>query len=99
MPFARVPDEKMYYAAHGSEKCPVVLIHGAGGSHLAWPPQVRRLEGPRLSRWTFRGMGNRREREKAASQPTPSASAISCGRWTWTTRFWWGTPWAAPLPR
>jgi len=24
---------------------PVILIHGAGGTHLNWPPQVRRLNG------------------------------------------------------
>ncbi len=27
--------------------CPVVLVHGAGGTHLHWPPQVRRLPGLR----------------------------------------------------
>jgi len=27
---------------------PLVLVHGAGGSHLSWPPQVRRLEGIRV---------------------------------------------------
>jgi pimeloyl-ACP methyl ester carboxylesterase len=27
---------------------PVVLIHGAGGNHLHWPPQVRRLPGRRM---------------------------------------------------
>lgn len=25
------------------EKIPLVLLHGAGGTHLFWPPQVRRL--------------------------------------------------------
>ena len=24
---------------------PVTLIHGAGGNHLYWPPEVRRLAG------------------------------------------------------
>jgi pimeloyl-ACP methyl ester carboxylesterase len=39
---------KLYYFAHEAEnkaaKRPfVILIHGAGGSHLSWPPQIRRL--------------------------------------------------------
>lgn len=27
---------------------PLALIHGAGGSHLDWPPQLRRLDGARV---------------------------------------------------
>jgi len=39
---------KLYYFAHEAEdqiikRPPVILIHGAGGSHLSWPPQIRRL--------------------------------------------------------
>lgn len=45
MPFVKVQGEKVFYASHGSGGCPVVLIHGAGGSHLVWPQQIRRLEG------------------------------------------------------
>lgn len=38
----------MYYFAHEPEqqekkRPPVILIHGAGGNHLSWPPQIRRL--------------------------------------------------------
>ncbi len=29
--------------SEAGEKPPVVLLHGAGGSHLSWPPQIRRL--------------------------------------------------------
>jgi pimeloyl-ACP methyl ester carboxylesterase len=29
-------------------KPPLVLIHGAGGDHLSWPPEVRRLAGYRV---------------------------------------------------
>lgn len=29
-------------------RLPVVLIHGAGGSHLHWPPDIRRLSGFRI---------------------------------------------------
>lgn len=38
----------LYYSIHqetGAEYPPVVLIHGAGGMHLYWPPEVRRLRG------------------------------------------------------
>jgi pimeloyl-ACP methyl ester carboxylesterase len=41
----------LYYFAHGAEdltRPPVVLLHGAGGNHLYWPPQVRRLIGERV---------------------------------------------------
>lgn len=41
----------LYYFAHGTEdlaRPPVILIHGAGGNHLYWPPQVRRLPNERI---------------------------------------------------
>jgi len=36
----------LYYFAHeggGSSKPPLILIHGMGGSHLSWPPEIRRM--------------------------------------------------------
>jgi len=38
------------YSAHhgggsGQEHPPLILVHGAGGSRLDWPPELRRLEG------------------------------------------------------
>ena len=36
----------VYYFFHepdGASPPPIVLIHGAGGSHLSWPPELRRL--------------------------------------------------------
>jgi pimeloyl-ACP methyl ester carboxylesterase len=44
MPFAA----DIYYHLYQEgevEKLPVVLIHGAGGTHLHWPSQIRRLAG------------------------------------------------------
>jgi pimeloyl-ACP methyl ester carboxylesterase len=41
----------LYYFAHEAEnktRPPVILIHGAGGSQLSWPPQIRRLPGQRV---------------------------------------------------
>jgi pimeloyl-ACP methyl ester carboxylesterase len=36
---------------------PVLLIHGAGGTHLNWPPQVRRLVGQRIFAIDLTGHG------------------------------------------
>jgi pimeloyl-ACP methyl ester carboxylesterase len=38
----------LYYSLHceiDSESPPLVLIHGSGGTHLYWPPEIRRLRG------------------------------------------------------
>jgi pimeloyl-ACP methyl ester carboxylesterase len=40
--------ENLYYSQHCERKTeypPLVLIHGAGGMHLYWPPEIRRLPG------------------------------------------------------
>jgi pimeloyl-ACP methyl ester carboxylesterase len=42
---------RLYYFASGAEnfaRPPVILIHGAGGHHLYWPPQIRRLQEQRI---------------------------------------------------
>ena len=41
----------LYYFAHEANdhsRLPVILIHGAGGNHLSWPPQLRRLPDQRI---------------------------------------------------
>lgn len=41
----------LYYFVHGEDlvdRPPVLFLHGAGGSHLSWPPQLRRLNGQRV---------------------------------------------------
>jgi pimeloyl-ACP methyl ester carboxylesterase len=38
----------LYYSSYHDSKTetpPIVLIHGAGGTHLYWPPEIRRLKG------------------------------------------------------
>jgi pimeloyl-ACP methyl ester carboxylesterase len=48
-----------YYVAAGvdGEEAPVVLIHGAGGSHLDWPPAFRKLPGRRTLALDLPGHG------------------------------------------
>jgi pimeloyl-ACP methyl ester carboxylesterase len=51
-----------YYFAHEAEdqvvkRPPVILIHGAGGIHLSWPPQVRRLADEKIYALDLPGHG------------------------------------------
>jgi pimeloyl-ACP methyl ester carboxylesterase len=41
-----------------STKPPLVLIHGAGGDHLSWPPEIRRLANARVFTLDLPGHGN-----------------------------------------
>ena len=47
MPWLRISEagERLYYALHRAEgaRTEVVLVHGAGGSHVHWPVALRRL--------------------------------------------------------
>jgi pimeloyl-ACP methyl ester carboxylesterase len=36
---------------------PLVLLHGAGGSHLSWPPEIRRMGGQRVYALDLPGHG------------------------------------------
>jgi pimeloyl-ACP methyl ester carboxylesterase len=41
----------IFYFSHGEQtptRPPLVFIHGAGGTHLHWPPQARRIDGYRI---------------------------------------------------
>ncbi|MDO8754611.1 MAG: alpha/beta hydrolase [Anaerolineales bacterium] len=40
-----------------SKRPPVILIHGAGGNYLTWPPQIRRLAGERIYALDLPGHG------------------------------------------
>lgn len=46
MPYAGLDTGKLFYALSRGPGAPtLVLIHGAGGSHLHWPAELRRLPG------------------------------------------------------
>lgn len=59
-----MPEETgVYYSVYEggeSELAPVVLIHGAGGSHLTWPVEIRRLAGQRVIAVDLPGHGKSR---------------------------------------
>lgn len=60
MPYLTLNDEKLFYAEHRGALQPgpvVVLVHGAGGSHLDWPAEVRRLPDVRLLALDLPGHG------------------------------------------
>lgn len=51
---------KLYYFVHNegaASQPPVLLLHGAGGDHLHWPPQVRRLDYGRIYALDLPGHG------------------------------------------
>ena len=53
---------ELYYFAHEAEaktakRPPVILIHGAGGTHLSWPPQIRRMADERTYALDLPGHG------------------------------------------
>lgn len=52
---------------------PLLLIHGAGGSHLAWPPQLRRLAGRRVIAPDLPGHGD--------SEGLAFDSVAACAEW------------------
>lgn len=52
--------QNFHYFAHNEQdfsRPAVVLLHGAGGNHLYWPPELRRLPGQRLYALDLPGHG------------------------------------------
>jgi pimeloyl-ACP methyl ester carboxylesterase len=50
----------MYYFDSGGDdwtRPAVILIHGAGGNHLFWPPEIRRMQGQRIYALDLPGHG------------------------------------------
>ncbi len=69
MPFA----SSLYYQFHAgsADTLPVVLIHGAGGTNLYWPPLLRRLPGMNIYALDLPGHG------KSDAQALDSISAYA----------------------
>lgn len=57
MAVVRVRGNDLFYAASGEVGPTVVLIHGAGGNHLHWPPSLRTLPGARVCALDLPGHG------------------------------------------
>lgn len=49
MPTLAIHNQRLHYSEHRGDpegrRCPLVLVHGAGGSFYHWPPALRRLPG------------------------------------------------------
>ena len=59
MPWLDLPSGKVFYAERNIDSAypPVVCVHGAGGSHLDWPAELRRLPGIRVIVFDLPGHG------------------------------------------
>jgi pimeloyl-ACP methyl ester carboxylesterase len=68
-----------YYSYQGGDldAPPVVLIHGAGGNHLYWPPEVRRLANQRVFALDLPGHG----KSEGRGQQTVNAYAWQVLDW------------------
>ena len=59
------------------EQVPVILIHGAGGTHLHWPTQIRRLPGYNVYALDLPGHGN----SEGRGNQTIESYCVSILRW------------------
>ena len=59
MPYAETDEGRLYYTeTRGREGGPVlILVHGAGGSRLHWPAELRRMDGARVYSLDLPGHG------------------------------------------
>jgi pimeloyl-ACP methyl ester carboxylesterase len=60
MPYVTVAGERTFYALYQGDvrgKRNLVLVHGAGGSHLDWPAPLRRLKGANVYALDLPGHG------------------------------------------
>jgi pimeloyl-ACP methyl ester carboxylesterase len=76
------------YPAGQNDTIPVVLIHGAGGTHLFWPVEVRRLPGYRILALDLPGHGKsggccQQSIQAYASQVTGWMDAIGLRQAVW----------------
>ncbi len=76
MPFLNTPTGRAYYTAAGPLEAAhtLLLIHGAGGSHLDWPASLRRLPDARVYALDLPGHGR--------SAPPARDSIAGYSAWT-----------------
>jgi pimeloyl-ACP methyl ester carboxylesterase len=79
MPSFEYQDQPIYYVEHGEAagRPPLVLVHGAGGTHLHWPPQVRRLPGERVLALDLPGHGQSLPPGGRGSAPLTDVDAMA----------------------
>lgn len=72
--------EDLYYFLYegGSSALPVVLLHGAGGVHLHWPPEIRRMKGGRIYALDLPGHGRS---DDVDGQQSIASYAAAVVRW------------------
>ncbi len=61
MPHVTIAGDEIFYAQHegrAKDGRHLILIHGAGGSHLHWPNELRRLEGATVYALDLPGNGH-----------------------------------------
>lgn len=76
MPYITQHEETLFYTDQGHPSRPVlILVHGAGGSHLDWPADIRRLPNARVITVDLPGHG----RSKGAIRTTINQYAEDIG--------------------
>lgn len=76
MPFITINQQKLFYTDHNAHSTgpTLLLIHGAGGTHLDWSPQLRRL--PHTAVYTLDLPGHGRSAPPSATSITGYADTI-----------------------
>jgi len=74
MPLVDTPYGSVFYAESNRASSPVILIHGAGSSHLGWSKELRRLEDRRVLTIDLPGHG--RSTSQGYAQIKPYAGAV-----------------------
>jgi len=57
MPYRNIQFYRCYDGGAGAFCYPTILLHGLGGSHLSWPPTLRRIHGQKIYALDLPGHG------------------------------------------